>query len=228
VLEVNNIKNMTTKPTADVDWHALDESDSDSSDSSSESEDNKSDHNEEQKVQKEFEQIKQQKQYSQNYGDRKGGYANRKQQSGFYGQATPGSNYDQFYKNDPDFFVKVMRKEEPPHELSIKINKKFPDAEDLSQDDFKHILSDFGVEDASISFTNNGGLRASVNIGDTEECVKIYSDLFDKLFSKVRGYRSNVYYQRDIQVLEAYADEEAENFYKNQSQQKEQPRKWHQ
>ena len=160
---------MTTEHTADVDWHALDESDSDSSDSSTESEDNKSDHNEEHKVQKEFEQHKQQKQHSQNYGDRKGGYGNRKQQSNFYGQATPGSNYDKYYRNDPDFFVKVMRKEEPPHELSIKITKKFQDAEDLSQDDFRQILSDFGVEEAHISFTNNGGLRASVNIGDSEE-----------------------------------------------------------
>jgi hypothetical protein len=29
----------------------------------------------------------------------------------------PNSNYNLYYRNDPDFFVKVIQKEDPPHEL---------------------------------------------------------------------------------------------------------------
>jgi hypothetical protein len=38
--------------------------------------------------------------------------------------------------------------------------------------------------------------------------------LYDNLLKKITGYRANVYYQRDVHVLEKYGDEEAEAFYK--------------
>lgn len=63
-------------------------------------------------------------------------------------------------------------------------------------------------------------LKATIMINDTEEAVKIYSNLYDNLLSNLPNCRSNVYYQKDIQILERYGDIEAEKYYKQEKEQK--------
>jgi hypothetical protein len=154
--------------TADIDWHVDDDTESEGSDdSSSDSEGNKSDNkHEENKHERQYNQNSYHNQ-SDNYGGGRGG-ANKGKNT-FYNKGDPNSNYEQFYRNDPDFFVRVINKESPPHELSVKIAKERNSTKNYSQDEFLEILSAFGVEDAEISFTNQGGLRANIVINSSEE-----------------------------------------------------------
>lgn len=55
---------------------------------------------------------------------------------------------------------------------------------------------------------------------ESEEVAKIYSDLYDSAFREFNGFLVNVYYERDIEILEKHADEAAEEFYKQQSEEK--------
>jgi hypothetical protein len=154
---------------AEIDWHVDDDTESDGSDDteSDGSDGNKSDHkHEEDKREREYHHNPHKKN-SNNYGGGRGG-ANKGKQS-YFNRGDPNSNYEQFYKNDPDFFVKVMKKEEPPHELSVKITKDRQGGKDYSQTDFLDVLKSFGVEDAEISFTNQGGLRANITINSSDE-----------------------------------------------------------
>jgi len=57
-------------------------------------------------------------QSNRKYGD----YKNRKQNRN-YQDRNPNSNLELYYKNDPDFFMRVIKLEAPPHELRIRLKK---------------------------------------------------------------------------------------------------------
>ena len=109
---------MSTQENKDhLDWHAVDDTDSDDdSDSSTESEDSHGNHEEEEK--KVDEQLKAHYQPKESQGgykhNRDGGY---KPRNNNFNEGNPNSNYNLYYRNDPDFFVKVIKQVEPPHEL---------------------------------------------------------------------------------------------------------------
>lgn len=226
------------KQSENIDWHALDETDSeDDSDSSSDSEGLKSDKEEEESKGRHHHHH-----HHNNYRDRydnRSGYNNRDRynkrdgynnRSGYnnrdgykqnyntgFQQGDPNSNYAQYYRNDPDFFVKVMEKEDPPHQLCVKVSKRRDEnPKDLSIEDLTKVLEEFGVTNPDITVNKYGDFRATIEIQTSEECVKIYSDLFDNLNKKMRGYYTKVFYQRDIKVLEKYGDEEAEAYHTKQ------------
>lgn len=159
----------TNAKAADIDWHVDDDTESEGSDdSSTESEGNKSDNkHEENKHQNNYHHQNEYHKHSDNYGG--GRDRGNKGKGTFYNRGDPNSNYEQFYKNDPDFFVKVIKKESPPHELSVKITKDRDSSKNYSQAEFLEILSAFGVQEAEISFTNQGGLRANIVIDSSDE-----------------------------------------------------------
>lgn len=81
-----------------------------------------------------------------------------------------------YYKNDPNFFVGVIKQEEGPHELTVKISESrggYYDhsyqSSDLSIDDINKILSEFGVEETDINFGRNGDIRVNVTIANSED-----------------------------------------------------------
>ena len=204
-----------------VNWHELDDTESDDdSEVSSESDGGKSDKEEEEKGDHRKHHghhhgHHHHKDRNRNYNNDRGGY-----NKGYnnYNKRNPNSNYEKYYKNDPDFFVRVIKQVEAPHELCVKITKDRGNHKEYSQDDFSKILAGFGVENPDISFTKYGDLRATIEIDDSDQWVKIYSDLFDNLFKKVVGYVARVFYQRDIQELEAIADEETNQYFKQNNE----------
>lgn len=199
-----------------VDWHEVDDdTDSDDdSETSSDSDAEKSDGKDGEKVQEEIKSYSGYKDNNRNYKNNRSGYDRGR--GNHYNKGNPDSNYEKFYKNDPDFFVKVMKREAPPHELCVKIQKDHnrSRAKDLSQKELEEILAGFGVEEPEIMFMNQGGFRIRIVIQSSEECVAIYSDLYDNLYKKLgHGFRPKVFYQKDVEVLEAIADEEAKLYY---------------
>ena len=98
----------------DVDWDEYDDldSDEDHNSSSSSSSDSGEEGNEEEKHHHHHHHHSHSghKRHTQRqYEDKRGPKKNF--------QGDPNSNYYLYYRNDPDFFVKVMKQEEPPHEL---------------------------------------------------------------------------------------------------------------
>ena len=92
--------------------------------------------------------------YNKKYGNDRQGYNGRPNQN--FQRGDPNGNYEMFYKNDPNFFVTVIKQEKGPHELSVKISKSERryrqdhdprKAPDLSINDIKTIVEEFGVKD---------------------------------------------------------------------------------
>ena len=128
-----------------------------------------------------------------------------------------------YYRNDTNFFMKVIRKENGPHELCIKIN---PDhkrqGKEVSIDEVNSLLVQYGVEKPETSYMKNGTIKSTIFIDDTEKAVTTYRDLSKKLHHDIPGYYTKVFYQKDVEILEKYGDEEAAEYYK---QEKEKPHK---
>ncbi len=119
----------------------------------------------------------------------------------------------------------MIKAEEGPHELSVKISgrenrynrdERRPKRSDLSREDIDAIFADFGIDDTNVNFQKNGDIRVSITIEDSKKCVEKYTDLYDNLGQKVKGFFTKVFYQRDIEVLEKHADEAADEYYTKQ------------
>lgn len=211
---------MATENKPDVDWDALDDTESDDdneSGSDSESgESNGANNEEEKKIEREYEDVRKHKGQSHHkYDDYRGPKPRQQNLS----QGDPNGNYEQFYKNDPDFFVGVIKKESAPHEFSIKLTKDGQYAPDFSKSDIRDLMAEFDVSDPEILIAYSDSIRVNFFINDSEQAVKVYSNLYDKLYKRVKGYyKSKVFYQRDIETLEKYADEAAEEYYKKQQE----------
>lgn len=198
-----------------VDWNAMDEDDSDDSDESGSDKESVGSH-EEQKYQdishkpsyndRDHHHHHHKREYDDNkYGDSRG-YKQFK-------KPNPEGNFAQFYKNDPAFMAKVILKESAPHEILIRSEPLDVDSS-LSVSEIKKILAEWGVDDCDVSFTNFG-VKITIVITSSEEASKLYSELYRGAFNLFTRHKSRVMYQRDIDVLEKYADEAAAEYYEN-------------
>lgn len=205
---------------ADVNWDDLDDTSSEEAENDSGSESNGSDHNEKEIKSKPRHDYHQDKRDHWEHSEHKYGDHKRSKQNRNYNDRNPNSNLELYYRNDPDFFVKVIKQEAPPHELRIRLKKKDFNSPDLSKKDVSERLKTFGIEKFEYTVLSDIILKITIFLNDdSEKVAKIYSALYDNAFKEFKEFRANVYYERDTQVLEQYADIEAEEYYKNQSEQ---------
>ena len=204
-----------------VNWHDLedtsseDEGESGSGNESGDSNDHK--HEEKKKTDEQHQEIRQRGKYNQGkYRD------NYKRKEGKFEDYNRESNYEKFYRNDPDFFVRVIKLEEPPHEIGIKFRTEDKDGfMDLSRKEVESKLQKFGVEEIEWTFKTNNTLKISIFVrSDSQTAVQVYSNLYDRAAKLFPGYIVNVYYERDRAILEKHADEAAEEYYKEQNEKK--------
>lgn len=91
----------------------------------------------------------------------------------------------------------------------------------MSKKEIFELMSQYQLEDIDVEFMNHGMVKIEGYVkSSSEDAQAIYTDLYDNLRRKLDGYSSRVYYQRDVEVLEAYADEEAELYYQQQREPK--------
>lgn len=159
---------MSAQPDTNFNWDDDDiDSEEDSSESGSDSEENEKNEEEDKKIETQYEHAKQR---HGKYGDQRGP---RNQGKGF-SEGNPNSNYAMYYRNDPDFFVKVIRKVDPPHEIRIKMargtDKYGPE---LSKSELSEVLQKFSIESPEI---DRMGMDFIVNISidDSKQAEEIY------------------------------------------------------
>lgn len=155
---------MSDPKTKDVNWDEFDDldSDDDNNSSSSSSSDSGDEGKEEEKHHHHHHHgHSANKKYSENRYEN-----NRGPKKNF--QGNPNSNYSLYYRNDPDFFVKVIKKEDPPHELCVKIRKKDINFPDKSKKDISDLLAEFGCPDAKIMFFDDG-FKIDIIVDDSDE-----------------------------------------------------------
>lgn len=205
--------------TNQLNWDDLDDTESDDSEeagSDNESNDSQEEEKEEKRTEEQFEKLTKGK-----FGDHKG-YGDRYAPKDNY-MGDPNGNYSQYYRNDIDFLVDVIKKEEAPHDFRIKLQKQGPHSADLSKSDMAKILADFKVTDFELTYGKYDDIIVDIRIDDSTKAADIYYNLYKYIFRAVRGYKSRVFYQRDIRVLEKYADEAAAKYYEEEEKKKSRP-----
>lgn len=127
----------TDIPTTPVNWDDLEDTDSDDSE---DTESDKASNDSKDNPEEEEKHIRYGQKGRQPYGDNRG----YKSGHGGFNQADPKGNYYQYYRNDPNFFVTVIKQEEPPHELCVKVFSKYKgDLLEMTEDELYKILAQF-------------------------------------------------------------------------------------
>ena len=219
---------MSKDPKGEVNWDDLDDtsSEDDGDESGSGSESNEEEHHPHEESKKHehhhggkhghhYEEKQGNWKHSHNkYGDDRRGKQNRN-----YNNRNPEGNFEKYYRNDPDFFVKVIKLESPPHELWIKLRKRDYNTPDLSKNDIFERLKPFGVEDLEYIALAEDVQKVTAFINsDSEKAAKVYAALYDNAYKEFNGFSVNIYYERDIEVLEKHADIAADEYYKQQKE----------
>ena len=175
---------MATDFKDNFDWHNLEDTDSEDDGDSGSGDDShdsgKEKHEENKKEEEYFEEIQNKGKYS--HGKQGGMYKSKSHQ---YNKHNEQSNFELYYKNDPDFFVKVIKLEEPPHELGIKFRKTKPNIPDLTKAEVTTKLKKFGVEEIELAYNSQKALKISAFIrSDSESAAKIYMQIYMIMYKK--------------------------------------------
>lgn len=183
-----------------VDWDAMDDDDSDDSDESDSDKNSTGSHEEHKYARKPQEGYEEEEHHEHHghhghhghhhkreYRDNYGGKKEYKQ----FKQPDPNGNYALYYRNDPDFVVKVIKNEPVPHEIVIK-STPLDHAQALSILDIKKTLAKWGVDECDVFITNSGYKITIVIATSSEDAVKIYSDLYDNAFNLFFKHKSRV------------------------------------
>ena len=138
-----------------VDWNATDSSNSDESDSENDSNASNEEMKEEHNIEQHYHDTKSQNHYSKYPKDN---HRNKKYGNNKMNEMDPNGNLAQFYYRDPDFYVTVIGKEEPPYEFQIKIDQNnHSSAKPLSIHDIKDILAEYCEEEFDVAPNNYYG-----------------------------------------------------------------------
>lgn len=138
-----------------------------------------------------------------------------------YNQGDPNGNYELYYKNDPDFFVKVIKQEQPPHEIRVKAKRMERNAIDYSFGEIKKIMAKYGAEECDVEVVSSTLYVITIIIGsDSETAAEVYAKLYDNVRKEFPGYSVSCFYQKETETLEKYADEAAAEYYKQEEQKK--------
>lgn len=129
----------------------------------------------------------------------------------------PKGNLAMYYYRDPDFYVSVIGKEESPYEFHVKITPVGKHPKPLSIKEIKDVFGKIIVDDMDIMANNYSGFSVRFSLNNTDNAVKVYSKIYDNHERFFNGYKAHIYYQKDIEILERYADEEAEKYYQYQN-----------
>ncbi len=122
----------------------------------------------------------------------------------------PEGNFAQFYKNEKDFFIWIMHKEEGPFEFRIRVPVEFlsEDIMDWAKNLFKvkKIEAEFKEENSS-RFPEKATVIAKIE--DKLKAKEFFTEAkyrYFEFFGNEIGRNAYVELKMDIDKLEAYAD----------------------
>lgn len=132
----------------------------------------------------------------------------------------PEGNFAQFYKNEKDFFLWIIHKEEGPFEFRIRVPIEFlsEDITEWAASLLKSKKIDAELKDESSSrFPEKATVIAKIE--DKLQAKNFFTEAkyrYYEFFGNEIGRNAYVELKMDIDKLEAYADQAAEDFKKDE------------